>query len=358
MRLGRFVVAGLLAALVACTAPSGTEPPPNRVCRGSTCIDPAMVASRLREQLDGQVAGYVALVGDAPVVAGGAARRDGDPPALPMAADVMVNTASVGKMFTTVVLLEALARHGLDVGSPIAPYLPPDWAHGPNVETITFGNLLTHRSGFRLDSGRIFSSEAAAQEQIAQGVTNTEHGTAEYNNINFSIVRDLLPQLEHADGSADALFLERVQHDVFDPIGVRTARCAAPAQPMLFYPPVTAAPGPGRTPPVGPSACSSGGWFMTPADMLRVLRGLENGDLLTEGLRRQINDGCLGWDVCSRDGSHWKGGAFGDAEGAAFETYFGTSNGLPMVVAINSPAPSAPLPTIVRNAEIAATMPR
>jgi CubicO group peptidase (beta-lactamase class C family) len=126
---------------------------------------------------------------------------------------------------------------------------------------------------------------------------------------------------------------------------------------MLFCPPLTAGAGPGRTPPVGPSACASGGWFITPADMMRVLRALAGGDLLGADRMRQMNEGCLGWDVCGGDGSHWKGGAFG-GDGASFETYFGTCAGLSVVVAINSPAPLAPLPTVMRNAEISATRPR
>src|SRR3712207_9270110 len=100
-----------------------------------------------------------------------------------MTADVMITTASVGKVFTTVVLLQALDRHGLDVDTPIAPYLPPGWARGPDVDMITFGNLLAHRSGFRLNSDRIFTSDAAAREQIAQGISNADHGSLQYNNI-------------------------------------------------------------------------------------------------------------------------------------------------------------------------------
>jgi CubicO group peptidase (beta-lactamase class C family) len=153
-------------------------------------VDPAAVAGSLRDHLDGRVTGYVALVGDT-VISGGMARRDTDPPALPMGPEVMANTASVGKVFTTVVLLQALARHGLDVDTAIGPYLPPEWVRGPNVETVTFRDLLTHRSGFRHDSTRIFLSEAAAQEQIALGIGTNVHGLFQYNNINFSIVRDL-----------------------------------------------------------------------------------------------------------------------------------------------------------------------
>jgi hypothetical protein len=42
----------------------------------------------------------------------------------------------------------------------------------------------------------VFQTETAAQEQIARGVSNAAHGSFAYNNINFTIFRDLLPYLE------------------------------------------------------------------------------------------------------------------------------------------------------------------
>ena len=43
----------------------------------------------------------------------------------------MVNVASVGKMFTTIAVLQSLARHHLSIDSRIWPFLPPDWVKGP-----------------------------------------------------------------------------------------------------------------------------------------------------------------------------------------------------------------------------------
>jgi hypothetical protein len=67
---------------------------------------------------------------------------------------------------------------------------------GPHVDTITFGELLTHTAGFRHDSGRIFETDAAAQEQIRLGIQSSAKHELVYNNINFSILRDLLPAME------------------------------------------------------------------------------------------------------------------------------------------------------------------
>ena len=108
----------------------------------------------------------------------------------------MVNVASVGKMFTTIAVLQSLARHHLSIDSRIWPFLPPDWVRGPGIDTITFRELLTHRAGFRLDSGRVFATDDAAREQVRQGIQQIDKQVADYNNINFTIFRDMLPFME------------------------------------------------------------------------------------------------------------------------------------------------------------------
>jgi CubicO group peptidase (beta-lactamase class C family) len=83
-------------------------------------------------------------------------------------------------MFTTIAVLKSLARHHLGTGSRIWPFLPPDWVKGPGVGTITFGELLTHRAGFRLDSGLVFQTDNAAREQIRHGVQQVDQRVADY----------------------------------------------------------------------------------------------------------------------------------------------------------------------------------
>jgi len=167
-----------------------------RVCTSSACISLSRLASSIDAQLKGNVVGYVALVGQSQVVASGLARTAADPPKLAMGPNVMVNVASVGKMFTTIAVLKSLARHHLSIDSRISPFLPPDWAKGPGIDTITFRELLTHRAGFRLDSGRVFETDNAAREQIRQGIQQIDKQVADYNNINFTIFRDMLPFME------------------------------------------------------------------------------------------------------------------------------------------------------------------
>ena len=355
--------AGPHAGGLAAAGPPGSA---DRVCVRSACVSLSRLAHSINTQLKGNVVGYVALIGKSRVFAAGLARTAADPPQLAMGPDVMVNVASVGKMFTTIAVLKSLARHHLSIGSRIVPFLPPDWVKGPGVGTITFGELLTHRAGFRLNSGRVFVTDNAAREQIRHGIRQADKQAADYNNINFTIFRDMLPFMEGARDQGPAatrFFISYVQHQVFDPVGVTDARCGPVRDAMLMYPPPGAATGPGRPAPVGPSGCSGGAWFITPASMLRVLQGLIHGSLLSSSQRQQMDSNCLGWD-CSITGTASYVGKGGDsADGsAALHTFFGIIAGtIPVVIVTNSnwgpptPHPGEDLTSVVETALSAAT---
>jgi hypothetical protein len=129
---------------------------------------------------------------------------------------------------------------------------------------------------------------------------------------------------------------------------------------MLMYPLPGPGPAAGRSAPAGPSACSAGGWFMTPASLRRVLEGLISGNSLLSGRQRQQMDhDCLGWDcsVTGPAGYRGKEGDFGDGT-AGLHTFFGILAGtIPVVVAVNSDL-ADDISAIVQAALFAATTPR
>src|SRR5687768_16364393 len=170
------IVTAVLLTATACTSDEAPRTDPDRICDATGCISVDAFGQAVHDQGNGEFVGHLVLVGD-DVYAGGQARTAVDPPVQAMSPEVVVNTASVGKTFTAIAVLKALARHDLTVDSPIGPYLPPDWVRGPNVDTITFRDLLTHRSGFLQRSVRVFETETAAQEQIAHGVSDTAPGS-------------------------------------------------------------------------------------------------------------------------------------------------------------------------------------
>jgi CubicO group peptidase (beta-lactamase class C family) len=340
----------------------------DRVCTPHACISLSRLASSIDTQLTGNVVGYIALIGTSKAVSSGLARTAADPPKLAMGPNVMVNVASVGKMFTTIAVLKSLARHHLSIDSRISPFLPPDWVKGPGVNTITFRELLTHRAGFRLDSGRVFETDDAAREQIRQGVQQVDKHVADYNNIDFTIFRDMLPFMEGAPepgpaaraAAATRFFITYIQRQVLDPVGVKDATCAPVPNAMLMYPPPGAGTARGRSAPVGPSACSAGGWFMTPASMRRVVDGLISGNsLLSSSQRQQMDDNCLGWDCSLTGQAGYRGKDGGIADGSAgLQTFFGILAGTIPVVVATSSNPGKPISAIVQTALSVATSPR
>ena len=70
------------------------------------------------------------------------------------AQDVRMHIASCSKLITAIAMTRTLAAHNLPASTPIIDYLPTYWAKGPNIDKITFAQLMTHTSGFRVDRVR------------------------------------------------------------------------------------------------------------------------------------------------------------------------------------------------------------
>jgi CubicO group peptidase (beta-lactamase class C family) len=353
----RLVVAvvGLVVVTASCTGGPTTRPSVSsdggdRVCDRDGCVSARGFARSVADQLGDSVVGYVALVGRDPAVASGWARTPADPPEVRMGADVPVSTGSVAKIFTTIAVLQLLSRLRLPVDTPMARFLPPDWAKGPGVDAVTFRDLLTHRAGFRMDSDAVFTDDQAARKQVATGVLAADRAQADYNNLDFAIFRDLLPaMLGVADPgpatrskAADALFVDYVRRHVFEPAGVDDARCAPVAGAALAYPPVqgTDRAVHGQEARAAPTACAAGGWVLTPTGLLRILTALIDTDtLLSKEQRQLMNDDCLGWD-CSTDGRTpglvGKLGVDGVRPAALLTDFDIVKDRLPVVVVITS----------------------
>jgi CubicO group peptidase (beta-lactamase class C family) len=104
---------------------------------------------------------------------------------------IRMHIASCSKLITAIAMTRTLAAHNLPASTPIINYLPSYWAKGPNIDKITFAQLMTHKSGFRVTGSDTFYS--IMKEQVAAGVTNANLGVYSYQNMNFSLCRILLP---------------------------------------------------------------------------------------------------------------------------------------------------------------------
>jgi CubicO group peptidase (beta-lactamase class C family) len=122
----------------------------------------------------------------------GLARTGADLPQTNQSPNKQMHVASVSKTMTAIVVLRRLAEMGLSVDSAIGPWLPAGWARGAGVDSITFRQLMTHRSGFGQNDvgGNDF---AGLQTVVAQDVPFK--GSFDYFNANFGLLRVITAKL-------------------------------------------------------------------------------------------------------------------------------------------------------------------
>ena len=146
-----------------------------------------------------------------------------------------MHVASVSKYLTAVGLVKALNAKGISYDAKIIDYLPTYWSKGSNVGQITFRQLMQHTSGFMgYGSASDFSTMKGA---VAAGVPAAAIGTGNYQNLNFGLMRILIPIINGTmsknavfnwplsnDGTWDAStvsqFRTYMQNAVFTPAGV------------------------------------------------------------------------------------------------------------------------------------------
>ena len=190
-------IIALLVAIVFVANGSASRASDN-VCDQHGCISKRKFTTNLKNALNGKVVGYSIIFGGGYPYYGGLARTATDPPKTATYNGELMNVASVTKVLTAIGVLASLSKHGLTLDSKIWPYLYPDWraiaAHN-NINTLTFGELLTHRSGFRVNCNGS-PDYALIKTQITTGVLLRNKETPSYNNCNFAIFRELLPFME------------------------------------------------------------------------------------------------------------------------------------------------------------------
>jgi CubicO group peptidase (beta-lactamase class C family) len=302
-----------MAAMLLGAGLAGCAQTPDAVCDTQGCISVSKFQAAIVAALKNNTVGYVVTVGTSPVAFGGLARTaaDANPP-LAMLPDLPMNIASISKVLTTVGVLQSLAAHNLTVDDKISPYLDPYWSQGPYINTITFRDFLTHKAGFR--AGCVDTSYNSLKQMIANGVVLADKATAQYNNCNFAIFRELLPYME-GKGPPDkdkdaadrakktaAFYIDYMNQHVFTPVGVTNADCKPPASFSSAFAPVLSYPFPagsanGTDWGNWTLLCGGGGWVITASNLNDVLEDLASGNkLLTPGQKSLMNTGPLGWD--------------------------------------------------------------
>ena len=383
-----FLAAWLVAALGFTRARAGEV-----VCDDRACLDLVLLRQNLVSGLQDKVEGYAVIVGDLPPAFGGLAQTSSDAPprGVAMTPQRSSNVASLSKVLTTVALLQALERRKLTIDHKIAPFLYPDWLQGPNVEEITFKDLLTHRSGFRgalepsdshyPDCGSTLYSNLKAQ--IAFGIEPADRQVPLYCNSNIGLIRELLPQLEgRKDIAAERdegkrakkssqFYIDYMNEHVFRRVlnAPRACKRTSPSDYALAYS-FPADSTPGHEWSDGTLICGASNWVLSAKDLHALLSALGHGGrLLSDAARTAMSCQRLGWDNGVRpadcpEGNLCKHGAVGyfpspDAPYQAIRTYAGLfACNTPVVLVANSPLPSHPddALTFVRDALKRATL--
>jgi Beta-lactamase len=327
-------------------------------CDPQGCISEAKLSAGVCGALAKRVVGYSCLVGEMRPLYGGLARTGADPPSLPMTPRLATNIGSVSKIMTAIAVLQLLAKDGLTIDARISPYIYPDWRQGPNIDQLTFKELLTHTSGFGQSplcgEGVTY---AALERLVADGVSAPHIGAPNYGNCNFALIRELMPALQgqsltnYPGGPARAqqsamLYISYMNANVFRPVGIPDSQCKPPGgtSAILSYPSPA-----GSKSGVGwgdwSLQCGSGGWALSASDIFAVVSSLANQTLLlTDAEKGQMFADCLGWDCAVRSDCPnpyvCKNGELNDAGGIAAWTFAGVFKcNVPVVVVVNSPLP-------------------
>jgi CubicO group peptidase (beta-lactamase class C family) len=108
----------------------------------------------------------------------------------PWTLDTRMNVASLNKIVTAIAMMKVLGAAGLSPDTPIIGYLPAYWAKGPNVDKITFADLLAHTSGLAYNNPNASMDFAGMKEAIEAGTLNW--GDYSYENVNYGLCRVLL----------------------------------------------------------------------------------------------------------------------------------------------------------------------
>jgi CubicO group peptidase (beta-lactamase class C family) len=147
--------------------------------------------------------------------------------------------ASVTKTITAVALLSLIEQKNLKITEPIADHLPDSWSPGPNVDTITVAELLSHTSGIR-GGAKTYED---LEELVADGVKLADKTESSYSNANYNLARIVVAHLkggingqsDQAEATSKA-FIAHVQKTVFDKLGIPGVLWNAEGQGTRFYP--------------------------------------------------------------------------------------------------------------------------
>ena len=276
-----------------------------------SCFDTALFESNLVAEVSGKTVGFAYAIssGESYYSSGsqGYSRTAADGAQL-MGSDQRMNIASITKTITAIAVLQVLDDLGAGLDNSISFFLPSHWSLGPNVNLISFRDLLQQVSGFRDNLGgcgnTVDMTYSVIKATIANGIVEANHGNYCYQNVNFALFRILIPYLRGhtypGNDTDDAVqtahkYRDYVIQHVLNPAGATNAD-GKPG----FSTPTLAYPYPdgginGKNPGDWTLKSGGGGWYLSALEVNRLLRRLlYSQNLLTPALRQEMLDHGLG----------------------------------------------------------------
>jgi len=266
--------------------------------------------------------------------------------------DRHMHIASVSKLVTAIAMTKLLDDKKISYDAKIIDYLPTYWPKGPNINKISFRNLMTHTSGFSTNSSS--SDYAFMKSKVAAGVSAV--GAYDYENMNFGLCRILIsiingdipkgfafPPQFNADQAWGYVtihaYKQYMQNRVFNPSAVSNATMDHPANDALAYNFPTS--GNGWNSGDLSTVIGGAGWHMSVNELLNVMGTLRRkGTIMASQKAQGLLDSAFGIDVVMNTPAgklYNKNGAWGDAAGHTEQSlaYFLPEN-MEMVVLANS----------------------
>lgn len=319
----------------------------------------------LEEELTGEVAGYSIRLTENGSTIGladqGWAREPLDL-SESWTPDTRMHVASLSKIMTAMAMTRLLGAAGISPSTPIIGYLPRYWAKGPDVDRITFADLLTHRSGLAFGATNSRSDFGWMKSQIAVGTTHL--GQYNYQNMNFGLCRILLATINGSipvdwilPGSLGWLFGPAFTDVIWDLVTITVYKSYVAGQ--VFAP--AGVTGPDFThdaadalaydSPVTTNGWDSGdlttmagaaGWHMSVDELLRVMASFRRGDVIVSTAQAQAmldDEFGIDWKASTPLGTYYaKNGFWYDGSGQMEQgVAFFLPQNMELTVLVNSP---------------------
>jgi CubicO group peptidase (beta-lactamase class C family) len=351
-------IGALAVALVAVpAAPVPAQPP---AAGDTSTLNLDEFAANLHAAHKGKCVGYgFAVYKDGKLVrdgGSGMARVASDAPARSFDSSTRVDIASCSKLLTAITVLHELERRNMKVTEPIHKHLPKSWPVHESIRSITFEELLAHKSGLKKvgEASKEAGKASDFMKAVLKAGVSDPKKAYNYENVNYTLCRILVPYLRDRaafekledepvkfDKAVADCFADLVRKDVFKPAGLSDAISlftwdATPQKPeTLFYD--FADPKNGARNKDNTIDSGAGGWWMNARELAAVCSALERFKLVSNHAVLVMRLKQLGlYQVKGKYGTYYWHNGSGSGNVTAKSNFMTFPDGVQVAVVTNS----------------------